>query len=324
MSYFKKYTSTKPYEDEEICNYLISLLPKSPSKLDSYEYIINKQGKINANIDLDNLKKILNDKLSYYSSMLDEPLKKIMKVYDLPEEKLWIVKRLLFLTTKMIIGKFIVTFTDTQLSKFTMNKLSKNFKNKQFVNFLENEIDNVFKLHPNYLRCNGKQFIDTPIFNYMLAEWRDKELEDNAKLLGIKALDSAITAIVSNAVPLPGSSILAIPLKMAMTYCGFKFGQIGSLSNIAVDLNGNAISMGFILTPTGFRITNTLLYCFKPNGKLIAVPLKDPPERAYKLTVQDAKQILKDSINDKENNFDSIKQEVEKHDARAREAAYSI
>lgn len=324
MSYFKKYSSTKPYEDKEICNYLISLLPKSPSELDSYDKYISKYEKINNNIDINSLKKVLDNKLKYYSSMLDEPLKKLMQLYQIPEEKLWIVKRLLFLTTKMIIGKFIVTFTDVQLSKFTMNKLSKNFKNKQFVDFLENEIENVFKNHPKYLRCNGRQFIDTPIFNYMLAEWRDKSLEDNTKLLGIKVLDSAITAIVSNTVPLPGSSVLAIPLKMVMTYCGFKLGQIGSLSNIVVDLNGNAISMGFIITPTGFRITNTLLYCFKPDGKLIAVPLKDPPERIYRLTVKDAKQILKDSINDKENNFDSIKQEVEKHDARAREAAYSI
>lgn len=320
MGYFKTYASVKPYEDEEISKYIMSLIPKSPQELSLDRGF--RQQKVNVNFDFDSIKQYLSDKINYYSSMLDEPLKKVLRLYGLPEERVFILKRVLFLTAKMILGKFIVTFTDTQLSKFAMNKLTKNFHNKQLVGFLEDEIDKVFKKHPDYLRCNGKQFTDTPIFNYMFAEWRDKTIDENAKLLGVKALDSLITAIVTNAVPLPGSSVLAIPLKMVLTYCGFRLGQIGSLSNIVVDLNGNAISMGLIITPTGFRITDTRLYCFKPNGDLIAIPLQDPPDRAYKLTVKDAKGILKDY--EKDMRLDYLKQEVRKNDERAERAASTL
>ena len=208
-----------------------------------------------------------------------------------PKSKEEAVKTIVAITAKLFIGHFITLFVDTKLSKFAVNTIQKHSRNKPLFDFVQHQVDMVYKKHPDYKPCNAKKFMDSSIFDYFLSEWRDKTNKERAKLFGYKTIDNAITIIVGDVIPLPGSSVLAIPVKMALTYCGCDIG-LGSVYNIAVEINGNTIAFGVNYRPIGFTLTNLILYSFNGEDKLIGIHLKNPPEHLYQITKDDAEKIL--------------------------------
>lgn len=201
------------------------------------------------------------------------------------------VKTIVAVASKLFIGHFITIFVDTKLSEFAVRTIHKHKRNKPLFDFIQNQVDNVYRKHPDYTACNAKQFMKTSIFDYFLSEWRDKTNKERAKLFAYRSIDNAISIIVSETIPLPCSSLLAVPIKMALVYCGCDIG-LGSVYNIAVELDGNTLAFGVNYKPVGFTLSNILLYTFNKEGKLIANPIKDPPEKLYKITKDDANKIL--------------------------------
>ena len=156
--------------------------------------------------------------------------------------------------------------------------------------FINKEVEAVYRKHRDYTPCSAKQFEDTPIFNYMLAEWRDKTAKERAKLAAYKTLDGVILASF-NKIPIPGAVVLSIPFKMMLTYIGCDIGA-GSVYTIAAEVDGNTLSFGINFRPIGFTLSNISLYTFNPEGKLISTPIKNPPEKLYKITQSDVDKIL--------------------------------
>jgi len=208
-----------------------------------------------------------------------------------PQTKEEAVKTIVAISAKLLIGHFITLFVDTSLSKFAVRTVRKHQRNKPLFDFIQHQVDMVYKKHPDYTPCNAKKFMDTSIFEYFLSEWRDKTAKEKAKLFAYRSLDNAITIVVGDIIPLPGSSVLAIPIKMALTYCGCDIG-LGSVYNIAVEINGNTIAFGVNYRPIGFTLTNLILYTFNGQNKLIGTHLKNPPEKLYQITTADAEKIL--------------------------------
>lgn len=272
MSYFKKCSSIERHDDDEIINFVNSV-----AGIDSLEPKPEKR--FNVNLD------------------------------KLPPEKQKALKVLFAITVKLIVGHIIRTFVDVNLSKFTIKTLTQTMNNKKLVDFLRNEINSVYEKHPTYKKCSAEEFKETTLFNYMAAEWRDKTEKEIAKNIGKKAIDDAITVLFARGIPIPGSSVLAIPVKMMLTYIGVNIG-IGSVYTIAFELDGSTISVGVNYTRIGFTLTDLKLYCFKDSSKLVSVELKEPPKDIYKLDIDTAKEILKKyGANDK---LDSLKKEVQK------------
>ena len=208
-----------------------------------------------------------------------------------PETKAEAVKTIVAVMAKLFIGHFITLFVDTKLSEFAVRTIQKHQRNKPLFDFVQRQVDSVYRNHPDYTPCNAQQFMDSSIFDYFLSEWRDKTAKERAKLFAYRSLDNAITIAISDAIPLPGSSVLAVPFKMALTYCGCSIG-LGSVYNIAVEVDGNTIAFGVDYRPIGFTLTNLILYTFNGEGKLIGNHLKNPPERLYRITKDDAERIL--------------------------------
>lgn len=210
-------------------------------------------------------------------------------------------------TAKLLLGHFITLFVDMQLSKFTVNVIQKNRRNKRLFEYINKQVDLVYRRNPNFESCSAEEFMKTPIFDYMLAEWREKTAKERAKLFAYKSIDNMIGIILADNVPIPGSSVLAIPVKMVLSYCGVR-GVIGSLYNIALEIDGNTISFGVDFRPDGFLLTNLILYTFNEDHKLIGTYLPDPPEHFYHITNEDIDNIL-DKYGD-DANIDVFKKEV--------------
>lgn len=208
-----------------------------------------------------------------------------------PQTKEEAVKTMVAVMAKLFIGHFITLFVDTKLSAFAVRTIQKHQRNKPLFDFVKRQVDDVYRKHPDYTPCDAQAFMDSSIFDYFLSEWRDKTAKERAKLFAYRSLDNAITIAIGDVVPLPGSSVLAIPFKMALTYCGCDIG-LGSVYNIAVEVDGNTIAFGVNYRPIGFTLTNLILYTFNGEGKLIGNHLKNPPEKLYRITKSDAEQIL--------------------------------
>lgn len=216
-------------------------------------------------------------------------------------------KVLLTFTAKILLGHLITLFVDMQLSKFTVNTIRKNQKNKKLFKYINSQVDLVYHKHPDYTSCNAEEFMKSSIFDYMISEWREKTAKERLKLLSYKSIDALITVLVSDIVPVPGSSTLAIPVKMVLSYLGVR-GVIGSLYNIALEIDGNTISFGVDLRPNGFLLTNLILYTFNQDKKLIGTYLPDPPEKYYQITDEDIDEILDKYGEDQ--NLDILRKEI--------------
>jgi hypothetical protein len=206
------------------------------------------------------------------------------------EEVLQATKLLCATIAKAFVGYFMILFADAKLSAFALNTIEKNKANKKLFDFVDKEVEAVYKKHKNYRPCSLDEFKHSSIYNYMLAEWRDKSAKEKAKLAAYKTLDGTILALVSK-VPVPGSALLAIPVKMMLTYVGCDIG-IGSIYNIVVNIDGQTLSIGINYRPIGFTLSNFVLYTFNDEGKMIATKLKNPPEKLYRITTADMEEIL--------------------------------
>lgn len=216
-------------------------------------------------------------------------------------------KVLLTFTAKILLGHLITLFVDIQLSKFTVNTIRKNQKNKKLFRYINSQVDLIYHKHPDYTSCNAEEFMKSSIFDYMVSEWREKTAKERLKLLSYKSIDALITVLVSDIVPVPGSSTLAIPVKMVLSYLGVR-GVIGSLYNIALEIDGNTISFGVDLRPNGFLLTNLILYTFNQDKKLIGTYLPDPPENYYQITDEDIDEIMDKYGEDQ--NLDIFRKEI--------------
>lgn len=214
---------------------------------------------------------------------------------NISEEKKEALVNLFVCFVKVMIGQFIIKFTDAKLSELTINKITKNLKNKEFVDYLEKEIRRVYQAHPEYRTCNADEFEKTDAFNYFLANFRDRS---NIEIIkdGISTfVDVLMGILTTRLITLPGSIIATIPLKMLLGYCGVRIGL--SVYNILFEYRGRVMSMGLEFTSNGFIISNTVLYSFKIDDDgselLVQSNLKTPPQHTYELTKDDIKEILK-------------------------------
>lgn len=282
MSYFKKYPCGGILESSDFVEYLNSRIDVS-----SLEPSIKR---LNGPIQQPNYP---------YQPMQTNPKPQMSK-----EEAVLLLAKV---GAKILLGHLIVLFVDIKLSQYTVSVVRKNQRNKRLFDFINSQVDMVYKKHPEYTSCNAQEFMKTSIFQYMIAEWREKSAKERAKLLGYKSIDTFITALVINLVPIPGSPILAIPIKMVMSYCGVR-GIIGSFTNVALEIDGNTISFGLDVGPNGWVFSNLILYALNPEKKLIGIPLKDPPEAYYQVTNKDIEEII-DRYGD-DTNLEKIRKEI--------------
>lgn len=209
-----------------------------------------------------------------------------------PLDKTEAAKILVIFTAKMLVGHLVSLFTDMTLSRLTVNTIQKNKKNKRLFENINGQIKKIYDTHKDYRPCSAEEFMNSSIYNYFMSEFRDKSKKEIAQLLAYKSLDNMFSIVLADIVPIPGSATLAIPVKMLLTYCGVRGWGLGSLYNMAMEIDGNTLSIGIDFRPSGFLLTNIILYTFNKENKLIATYLKNPPEHLYQITSQDAEEIM--------------------------------
>ena len=90
------------------------------------------------------------------------------------------IKNISMSLAKLVIGMIIERFVSNKVDAFALKVIKNNENNKQLINFIDREINTIIKKHPDYKRCTLEQFKKTTMFNYMLADWRDKDLRQIA------------------------------------------------------------------------------------------------------------------------------------------------
>lgn len=201
------------------------------------------------------------------------------------------IRAMSLVIAKIIIGSIVEKFVDNKVNNFAIKVIAKKKENENLIKFLNKEITEVYNKHPEYKTCTLEQFKKTSIYEYIVSEWRDKNINEIALQARKHAFNSAIMAFLAEAIPIPGSTILMYPIKAALHYLGFNIGT--SITELIISFNSHCLSMGINLRPIGYILNNITLYSFKDKNKLVATNLKDPPEDLYKITNEDAKRILK-------------------------------
>lgn len=224
------------------------------------------------------------------------------------EEAVEIVKNLSLAIGRLIVTRFITLFVDEKMSKLAIDKITQNSKNAKLMSFIKKQTEMIYKKHPNAHSITLKQFMDSGIWEYSIAEFRDKTIKENAKKISIKAIDSLINAICNVESPWPINIVLAIPVKAILVYCGFNIGITG-LTNIAVHTNNNTYIMGINYRPCGFTISNIQVFTRNEKETLIAYDLPDPPEELYRITKQDVDDVFEKYSKD---DIEKLKGDVER------------
>lgn len=205
---------------------------------------------------------------------------------------------------KIVIGLIIHLFVRHKIKNFTLQFIKESEKNKQLVRFIEKEIEKVYAKHPEYEICTLEQFKKTSMFNYIASEWRDKDTRQVSLHIRKHAVEIATEVILTEAIPIPGSTALIYPTIAMLYYMGLDFGT--SIMEVIVNFNSYCLSIGINLRPIGFVLNNLVLYSFKDKTKLVGTDLTDPPEDLYKVTVAEAKEFVK-----KYENEEKLKQDID-------------
>lgn len=231
---------------------------------------------------------------------------------EITPEEIEAVKRLVIVSVKLIVVNWMNKFVDAKLNEYTINAMTRYKTNQVLYDYIRKQIDEVYIKHPNYRKCSAEQFKKESIWNWLLSEFRDKSRREVVDELAWYGVDSAIVFACSELIPLPGSALLAVPVKMGLSYVGCKFGH--TLYELPFEFDGNMITVGLTFTPMGFVLSHMKLYVFRQDNQLVAIKLNDPPKKIYELSLQETKEALK-KYND-DSSLEDIKQEVRRLNGR--------
>lgn len=281
--------SVPPKMNKQLSDYLVRRCKIHPHKV-----------KINAKL----AQKYKNKNLDQNNSSSESP--------EITPEEIESVKRLVIVSVKLLVANWINKFVDAKLNEYTVNTMTRYKTNKVLYDYIRNQIDQVYIKHPNYRKCSVEQFKKESIWNYLLSEFRDKSKKEIANELAWYGVDEVILFACSEFIPLPGSVVLAVPVKMGLSYVGCKFGN--ALYELPFEFDGNMITVGLSFSPAGFVLSHMKLYVFREDNQLVAINLKDPPKKIYELSLQEAKEVLRKYPDD--TSLEDIKQEVRRINGR--------
>ena len=215
--------SVPPKMDKKLSDYLMRRCKIHPHKV-----------KINKKL----AQKYKNKKLDQNNSSSESP--------EITPEEIESVKRLVIVSVKLLVANWINKFVDAKLNEYTVNTMTRYKTNKVLYDYIRNQIDQVYIKHPNYRKCSVEQFKKESIWNYLLSEFRDKSKKEIANELAWYGVDEVILFACSEFIPLPGSVVLAVPVKMGLSYVGCKFGN--ALYELPFEFDGNMITVGLSLS----------------------------------------------------------------------------
>lgn len=206
-------------------------------------------------------------------------------------ERIQAIQAIVIISLKIATGYLAAFFVDIKLAKIATAMMIKSKKNTKLYDFLTNEINKFYFDHPSYTPISLKELQKEGFFKYTMAKYYKRSFKDILKQLKPHPISAAIISIINRFIPkMPLNFLLAIPVKMALTYLGFDIGE-GSFYNLIIDVNGNATVVGISYTKDGFKLDN--IQMFYRTGERISVNnLPDPPKDSYTLSNRDIDNII--------------------------------
>ena len=303
MNYFKKFSVEDNREYNDLIKFAIkqAQIPASMVKIE--------KGNIRF-LDKTDTSNDVKDKETTIGDIIGQG--EISSSKEPPKTKEEALLRLTVVITKILVGFIINKYANLALSKIAIREMKKTTNNKYIMNFIYKQIDSVYRKHKNYTPCNAKKFMKSSMFNYMCAEFRDKRAKEIAKYIGGLSIQNAIKIVSADVFPFKGSIVLALPIKIAFGYCGVYMSG-GSIYDLLAEVKDNVIGFGITYRPGAFVMNNLTVYSFKDGDKMVATHVQDPPEKYFKITVEEAKEILRKFGNDIGlTGLKSVKEEVKK------------
>jgi len=210
---------------------------------------------------------------------------------------------------KFTLVRLLSIFINTNLQKLAESKLNKHFNNGALYNWFEDQIENVYRKHPEYTNITIHEFKKEGIWQQNAAEWRDKTKGQIIRRLSHRSI-TIIIMILACKLPLPFrflSSLYAIPARILLAYVGCRLAT-GSINHFAVDFGNDTLILGISLTRVGFEIVQPeLVVRRRTDGKMVRVELPDVPTNLYYPTKEEVEDFVKN-----EPSLEDIKKEVER------------
>ena len=195
----------------------------------------------------------------------------------LTEKRIRALKSIGLRCIKLFLGYFVMNFVDTRLSEIAM-----------------------YKENPTYKPLTIQQYKKSRFYETALARVREKDLKEILSSFKGEFIYGVLSGLIGTLCPMFLSQVLVIPAFMMCTYLGFDVGM-GSLYNMAIQLDNGLIQIGLSYTKEGIKVANVYLFSVH-NGKIVRHEIPDPPRDSYRLSHTQTKEIFSrytmDGIND--------------------------
>ena len=218
----------------------------------------------------------------------------------LTEKRIRALKSIGLRCIKLFLGYFVMNFVDTRLSEIAMASMKRNKHNQKLFDYFHTSIANFYKENPTYKPLTIQQYKKSRFYETALARVREKDLKEILSSFKGEFIYGVLSGLIGTLCPMFLSQILVIPAFMMCTYLGFDVGM-GSLYNMAIQLDNGLIQIGLSYTKEGIKVANVYLFSVH-NGKIVRHEIPDPPRDSYRLSHTQTKEIFSrytmDGIND--------------------------
>ena len=206
-----------------------------------------------------------------------------------------VIPGLIVIVIKMIIGNFV----NIGLNKLAVIKIEKNLQNEKLYDFIMNDINSIYKAHPEYSPVNTEQFKRTSLWKRYTAGWRDLDRYKFLYNITYDTFDAIYTTACLLFLPFKGF-LLSIPARMALGFLGIRIGGT-YLAGRVMEIEGNTVCLRISLTSLGFIITEPELYVKNTEtGSLVRLQLKEPPKYLYQMSKDEMIKAFQSMKNPKE------------------------
>ena len=180
------------------------------------------------------------------------------------------------------------------LNKFTAAKISQYFNQGKLYRWMNLQISEIYRKHPEYRPMNIEQFKKTGRWERLTGEWRDKTRSQQIRRLSNRLL-VIILGILLSRLKLPMADLYSIPARILLAYMGCKL-AVGSINNLVVEHEGNSILIGLTLTRAGLELTNAQLLVKRNDNKMVHVDIPRIPPELYMISKKDVENHRDESI----------------------------
>lgn len=212
-----------------------------------------------------------------------------------PDAKFFTYKRAVAL--RILATRFAVSistylqglFVNFKTVNFTQQKISQYFHDGEVYNWFTENINNIYKQHPEYRPVPIEEFKQTGIWERGAAEWREKTKDQILHRLPRRILGGIVLFLCGRINPpyYINNIVVSVAVRLLLGYLGINM-ILGSVYTLVLEHEGNSVILGITLTKYGAEMTQPeLVVRRRDNDKLVRVDMPKVPLDLYLIRQSD-------------------------------------